>query len=128
MLEGLGFESKINAVNCVLAALEVQNLMKDLKNKAIKQNKDYWNVRIGIHNGDVITGVLGTNRIAYDIFGNTVNIAERMQTNCQPGKVNISESTYNQINLFFNTTTEEKFLQKTQEISICFCRFFKDTL
>ena len=44
-----------------------------------------------------------TNRIAYDIFGNTVNIAERMQTNCQPGKVNISESTYHQINLFFNT-------------------------
>ena len=43
---GLGFESKINAVNCVLAALEVQDLMKDLKNKAIKQNKDYWNVKL----------------------------------------------------------------------------------
>ena len=78
---GLEDASKINAVNCVLAALEVQNLMTNLKHQAINQNKDFWSVRIGIHNGDVITGVLGTKRIAYDIFGNTVNIAERMQTN-----------------------------------------------
>ena len=122
---GLGFESKINAVNCVLAALEVQDLMKDLKNKAIKQNKDYWNVRVGIHNGEVISGVLGTNRIAYDIFGNTVNIAERMQTNCQPGKVNISESTYHQINLFFNTINRGEIPTKnTGDINM----FFVDSL
>ena len=123
---GLGEASKINAVNCVLAALEVQNLMTNLKNKAINQNKDFWNVRIGIHNGDVITGVLGTKRIAYDIFGNTVNIAERMQTNCQPGKVNISESTYNQINLFFNTTNRGEIPTKnTGDINMFFVNFLK---
>ena len=66
-MQGLEDASKINAVNCVLP-LEVQNLMTGLKHQAINQNKDFWSVRIGIHNGDVITGVLGTKRIAYDIF------------------------------------------------------------
>ena len=123
---GLEDASKINAVNCVLAALEVQNLMTNLKHQAINQNKDFWSVRIGIHNGDVITGVLGTKRIAYDIFGNTVNIAERMQTNCQPGKVNISESTYNQINLFFNTTNRGEIPTKnTGDINMFFVNFLK---
>ena len=51
-------------------------------------------VRIGIHTGDVIAGVIGSKRIAYDIWGSTVNIAQRMETSGETWKVNISESTF----------------------------------
>ena len=52
----------------------------------VSKNEEFWEVRIGIHNGDVIAGVLGTKRIAYDIFGNTVNIAKRIESNSDAWK------------------------------------------
>jgi len=99
---GFGDHPEISSLNCVSAALEIQLLMNKLKEIAISKNEEFWEVRIGIHNGDVIAGVLGTKRIAYDIFGNTVNIAKRIESNSTPGKVNISESTYKVVKTFFD--------------------------
>ena len=86
--------------------------MDKLKEIAISKKKEFWEVRIGIHNGDVIAGVLGTKRIAYDIFGNTVNIAKRIESNSAPGKVNISESTYKVVKTFFNCSSRGEIATK----------------
>ena len=117
---GLGLDTKTNSIKCVLAALEVQTLMESYKQQAIAKDNEYWSVRIGIHTGEVITGLLGVKRIAYDIFGSTVNIAERMQANCEPWKVNISEATYQQVKIFFNCSDRGKVATKnTGKINIC---------
>ena len=77
---GVPLRDKENPINCVLAALEIQQYMIHLKHEAEANKSFYWNLRIGIHTGDVIAGVIGSKRIAYDIWGNTVNIAQRMET------------------------------------------------
>ena len=75
---GVPLRDKENPINCVLAALEIQQFMKKMKEESIAKGEGYWELRIGIHTGDVIAGVIGSKRIAYDIWGNTVNIAQRM--------------------------------------------------
>tara|TARA_Y100000992_G_scaffold259884_1_gene194603 strand:+ start:120 stop:1667 length:1548 start_codon:yes stop_codon:yes gene_type:complete len=124
---GLGVDLKTNPIKCVLAALEIQNLMQKTKDKSLIENSDEnWTVRIGIHTGEVITGVIGTKRIAYDIFGSTVNIAERMEANCEPGKVNISEDTYNFVNMFYNCTNRGEIPTKnTGDINMFFVNSLK---
>ena len=124
---GLGVDLKTNPIKCVLAALEIQNLMQKTKDKSLTKNSDEnWTVRIGIHTGEVITGVIGTKRIAYDIFGSTVNIAERMEANCEPGKVNISEDTYNFVNMFYNCTNRGEIATKnTGDINMFFVNSLK---
>ena len=53
-----------------------------------------WNLRIGVHVGPVVAGVVGRKKYAYDIWGSAVNIASRMESNGEPGEINISEATY----------------------------------
>ena len=51
-------------------------------------------MRVGVHSGNVVAGVIGKNKMTYDVWGTTVNIANRMESNGRPGKVNISSATY----------------------------------
>ena len=60
--------------------------MKELK----KKNSDIWDVRIGIHTGPVIAGVIGHKKFSYDIWGDTVNTASRMESSGEASKINIS--------------------------------------
>ncbi len=99
---GIPTENKSHAVDCVLAALEIQRLMKEIKLLKSELGIDYWELRLGIHSGPVIAGVIGENKFAYDIWGDTVNTASRMESSGNTGEVNISESTFELIKDFFD--------------------------
>ncbi len=86
----------------VKAALEMQEFLEDYKQERSRLSLPFFEARIGIHTGPVVAGVVGVNKFAYDIWGDTVNIASRMESNCEEGKVNISASTYGLIRYKFD--------------------------
>ena len=64
--------------------------------------EDTFEVRIGIHSGSVVAGIVGVKKFAYDIWGDTVNTAARMEQNSEAGKINISQTTYELVKDKFN--------------------------
>ncbi len=83
-----------HALNMVRAGLEMQAYILSNNQKREKQGLVAWELRIGIHVGPVVSGVVGKKKYAYDIWGNAVNVASRMESNGEPGRVNISAATY----------------------------------
>jgi hypothetical protein len=79
----------------------MQQYMKKLKESSLLQGMKYWDIRIGIHTGTVIAGVVGHKKLSYDIWGDTVNIASRMESSGEAGKINISGTTYEFVKDFF---------------------------
>jgi class 3 adenylate cyclase len=82
------------ALEVVLAGLEMQKFIKARKQDRDHQNLEAFEMRVGIHSGPVVAGIVGVKKFQYDVWGDTVNIANRMETNCEVGQVNISETTY----------------------------------
>ncbi len=91
---GLPSPDKNHAINIVKASLEIQSFMEGHNRKKELQGLPPWHLRIGIHAGPVVAGVVGKKKYAYDIWGSTVNIASRMESNGEPGRVNISSSVF----------------------------------
>jgi adenylate cyclase len=91
---GIPTKSQTHASDVVKAAIEIQDFAQKLMLKRKDENKEYFEIRIGIHTGPVVAGIVGVKKFAYDIWGDTVNIASRMEASGEPGKINISESTY----------------------------------
>jgi class 3 adenylate cyclase len=98
---GIPEKNRTNPVEVILAALEMQEYMKSLKEASLIQGMKYWDIRIGIHTGTVIAGVVGHKKLSYDIWGDTVNIASRMESSGDAGKINISGATYEFVKDFF---------------------------
>lgn len=94
---GIPNENSTNPIEVVLSALEMQRVVKQIS----REDNASFEVRIGIHTGPVIAGVVGTQKIAYDIWGDTVNIASRLETYGEISKVNISATTYSHVKDFF---------------------------
>ena len=91
---GLPIANETHALDVASAALEIRDYVEELKLNRQKQGKPYFEIRIGIHTGPVVSGIVGIKKFAYDIWGDSVNIASRMESNSEPGKINISQSTY----------------------------------
>lgn len=98
---GIPIKNRTNPIEVVLAALEMQQYMKDLHVIAEEEHNQIWDIRIGIHTGAVIAGVVGHKKLSYDIWGDTVNTASRMESSGVAGMINISGSTYQLVKDFF---------------------------
>lgn len=93
---GLPFPSDNHAENMVKAALEITEFVVKTKSDVNAKTLNF-DIRVGINTGPVVAGVVGAKKFAYDIWGDTVNIASRMESASEPGKINISENTYEMI-------------------------------
>lgn len=93
--------NKSNPFDTVLAALEIQKFVEEKAAIDQAKGKPVWRLRIGIHSGSVMAGVIGKKKFAYDVWGDTVNVASRMESKGEAGKVNISETTYNSVKDYF---------------------------
>jgi len=90
---GLPFPTSDHAHKMIEAAIEIAEFVDESK-KEDPNNLTRFDIRIGINTGPVVAGVVGTKKFAYDIWGETVNIASRMESNSEAGKINVSENTY----------------------------------
>jgi class 3 adenylate cyclase len=90
---GINQYNSINAILAVLCAIRLQEFLRKYEKSQLKKGLKSWKVRIGIHTGSVVAGILGHNRFNYDIWGDSVNIAQRMESSGEGRKINISKIT-----------------------------------
>lgn len=83
-----------HATDAVAAGIEIRNFMLQYKKEKEARGEIPFELRIGIHTGPVVAGVVGTKKFSFDIWGDTVNIAARMEQNSEAAKINISGTTY----------------------------------
>jgi len=101
-----GIDDEVRIVKAAFAMIE---FLEKVKQKRIEEKSEfYFQARIGIHTGELIAGVVGKNKFAYDIWGGTVNLASRMESNGVPGKINITGATYEYIKKNFKCTSRGK--------------------
>jgi class 3 adenylate cyclase len=86
--------NKANALDVIKAGCEMQLFITLRKTERETQGLNAFEMRAGVHTGPVVAGIVGVKKFQYDLWGDTVNIASRMETNSAPGRVNISETTY----------------------------------
>jgi adenylate cyclase len=91
---GIPTQDSLHPVNMVCAGLEMQDYIKQNNAQRLERGLQPWELRIGIHTGSLVAGVVGRKKYAYDIWGTTVNIASRMESNGETGLVNISAATH----------------------------------
>lgn len=105
---GLPVANKSHATDVVRAGIEIQAWMEQLRVRHLNEGKEPIEMRMGIHSGPVVAGIVGVKKFAYDIWGETVNTASRMEQSGEPGQVNISETTYSKVKDQFICTPRGK--------------------
>jgi len=105
---GLPVEKESHAIDMAHAAIDIRDFIEQEKQKRITEGKPYFEIRIGLNSGPLVAGIVGLKKFAYDIWGDVVNIASRMESSSETGKVNISGSTYELIKDHFECTYRGK--------------------
>jgi class 3 adenylate cyclase len=111
---GLPLSDNENAIKSVNAALDMQQFIKGFGEANKIQNLPVFEIRIGIHTGPLVAGVVGLKKFAYDIWGDAVNLASQMEQHSETGKVNISGETYSLVKNIFNCTYRGKIEAKSK--------------
>jgi ligand-binding sensor domain-containing protein/class 3 adenylate cyclase/predicted metal-dependent HD superfamily phosphohydrolase len=118
---GIPIRNKSNPIEVVLAGLEISKYIEDINRSKKEKGEITWEIRVGIHTGELIAGVIGRKRFAYDIWGDTVNIANRMEMSGESGRVNISGKTHMHVKEFFDCEHRGKIEAKNKgEIDMYF--------
>ncbi len=105
---GLEEEITNHAVNCVRAAQKMLAFLEERN----KSHEIIWRMRVGIHSGTIVAGVVGKKKFAYDLFGDTINTASRIESGGEAGKINISSSTYELVKNDFSCRYRGKIFAK----------------
>jgi class 3 adenylate cyclase len=111
---GLPVSNETHAVDVVNAALEIRQFMQEHLEKKKLASQEVFEIRIGIHTGPVVAGIVGIRKFAYDIWGDTVNVASRLESSGEAGKINISGSTYEYVKDHFACTHRGKIEAKNK--------------
>ena len=114
-VSGLPNYNPEHAINAVKAAVEIVQFVEQYNAEHLKTGQPFCRIRVGLHTGPVVAGVVGLNKFAYDIWGDSVNTASRLQTVCEPGKVNLSKTTFELIKDHFNCEHRGKIKMKYKD-------------
>jgi class 3 adenylate cyclase len=109
---GLPNEHDDHAILAVKCAMKMMDFINIWQKKRLDHGHEVWKIRIGIHSGPVVGGVVGDHKFAFDIWGDAVNIASRMESNSTEGKINISDATYQLVRDHFKCIPRGKLFVK----------------
>ena len=101
VIGGVTETNKNPAIRACLAALEIRDFMMNEKLIAEALKKDFWEIRIGIHMGPLVAGIIGTTKMSFDVWGDTVNIASRAEQSSEKNQITITETVLENIDDFF---------------------------
>ena len=111
-VSGMPVADPKHAHNLVNASLDIIDYLVERN----KTSKIQWNIRVGINTGSVVGGIVGIKKYLYDVFGDTINTASRMESNSEPMRINVSENTWNLVKEDFRVTPRGEFEVKGKGI------------
>ena len=107
-LSGVTENAPRPAIRACLAALEIRDFMRNERDIAIAMRKDFWEIRIGLHMGPLVAGIIGSSKFSFDVWGDTVNIASRAEEVAKSGNITITSNIADGIGSYFQTIPRGK--------------------
>ena len=107
-LSGVTEDDPEPAIRGCLAAIEIRDFMRSERDVAIALKRDFWEIRIGLHMGPLVAGIVGSTKYSFDVWGDTVNVAARAESGTKSGSITITKSIHKEIKNYFLTTPRGK--------------------